>query len=238
MSSEVGLRRCREDRDIERDVRAELETNRDIADQCLLDVTVHDGVVHLTGFAGSFAQKCAIERAVGRVVGVRDVRDYLDVRPPGGGHLEDRRIENVARCAIAWDARVPAGVEIEVTDGVVRLTGRVERFSQREAAADAVANLIGVRDLVNEIKLTPVPSPADLAARVGAAIRRRFGLESRGLWIVAVDGAVTLGGMVAKYAMIDDVERAVRSVPGVRRVDNQLLVAGPGTVDGLERGDG
>ena len=53
MSSEVRLHHCREDRAIERDVRAELETDQDIADQCLIDVSVNDGVVHLSGFAGA-----------------------------------------------------------------------------------------------------------------------------------------------------------------------------------------
>lgn len=225
MSSEIRLHHCREDRAIERDVRAELETDQDIADQCLIDVSVNDGVVHLSGFAGSLAQKCAIERAVARVLGVRDVHDYLDVRPPRNDPREDRWLENVARCAIAWDARVPDGIRADITDGVVRLQGSVHRFSQREAAADAVRNLIGVRDVANEIKVNAVPSPADLAVHVGAAIRRRFGLECRGIWIAAADGVVTLGGVVPKYVMIDDVERAVRSVPGVRQVDNQLLVA-------------
>jgi osmotically-inducible protein OsmY len=120
---------------------------------------------------------------------------------------------------------VPDGIRADITDGVVRLEGSVDRFSQREAAADAVRNLSGVRGVANEIKVNTVPSPADLAARVGATIRRRFGLECRGIWIASADGVVTLGGVVPRYVMIDDVERAVRSIPGVRRVDNQLLVS-------------
>lgn len=225
MSTEVGIQQCRDDREIERDVRAELRANQDVADHCLLDVSVDDGVVHLTGFTASFAQKCAIERAVGRVAGVRDVRDYLNVRPPPNDPREDRWLENVARCVIAWDARVPDGVHADVADGLVRLKGMVDRFSQREAAADAVGNLVGVRGVVNEITVTLLPLPADLAARVEAAIRRRFGLEGRGIWIAAADGAVSLVGVVPRYEMIDDAERAVWSVAGVRRVDNQLLVA-------------
>ena len=224
MSSELGLQHRREDREIARHVLAELEADQDIADQCLVDVSVDDGVVQLTGFAESFAQKCAIERAVGRVVGVKDVRDHLDVRPPRNDPREDRWLENVTRCAIAWDARVPDCIRADVTDGVVRLKGSVPRFSQREAAADAVRNLVGVRGVANEVRITPTPLPADFAARVEAAIDRRFGLECRGIWIAAADGAVALRGVVPRYAMIDDVERAVRSVPGVTRVDNQLLV--------------
>jgi len=235
MSAEVGLHRFREDREIEQDVLAELKSDQDIAAQCLVDVSVADGVVQLTGVAESFAQKCAIERAVARVVGVRDVRDYIDVRA-GSDHGEDRRLANAARRALAWDARVPDGVHVAVTDGVIRLRGGVDRFSQREAAADAVCNLIGVRDVVNEIRVTTVPSPADLAVHVESAIRRRFGVQSRDIWIAVADGTVRLRGVVPRYAMIDDVERAVRSVPGVTGVDNQLLVAEPRAADGTQGG--
>ena len=223
MSSEVGPHHFRKDHELEGDIRAELEWDHDIPDPRLVEVRVNDGVVQLTGFAGSFAEKCAIERAVARVVGVKDVRDYLDV-PPVDHHL-DRRLESAARCALAWDARVPGGVRAEVTDGVVRLGGSVDHYSQREAAADAIHNLIGVRDVVNEIKVTTVSSPVDLASHVAAAIRRRFGHEAVGIRIATRDGAITLGGAVPRYGMLDDVERTVRAVPGVTRVDNQLLVA-------------
>jgi len=36
---------------------------------------------------------------------------------------------------------------------------------------------------------------------------------------------VTLSGAVPAFALLDDIERAVRSVAGVARIDNELLVA-------------
>jgi osmotically-inducible protein OsmY len=36
---------------------------------------------------------------------------------------------------------------------------------------------------------------------------------------------VTLSGVVATFAMLEELERTVRSIPGVTRIDNQLLVA-------------
>ena len=225
MSSVVNLHHVRDDLEITRDVLAELAADQDVADQCLVEVSVHDGVVQLTGVVGSFAEKCAIERAVGGVVGVRDVRDYLAVRPPGNDQREDHRIETAARCALAWDARVPEGVCAEITDGVVRLEGRASRFSQREAAADAVRNLIGVRDVVNEIRLAPRLMPADLRREVAAALGRRFPIESENIAIAVAGGVVILSGVVSTFAMLDEIERAAGSVLGVRRVDNHLRVA-------------
>jgi osmotically-inducible protein OsmY len=212
-----------EDSHIEQAVRAELSVSLDAAGRRFVGVAVEHGVVCLTGFVDSFAQKWAVERAAARVVGVKDVRNYLDVLPPDEG--EDRRIRRAARRALEWDARVPDGVRGEVTDGVVRLRGVVERFSEREAAEEAVRNLIGVRDVVNEIKVAPTSSRGDLETDVEAAIRRRFGTDGHRIWIATADGVVTLSGVVPTFATLEDIERTVRSIPGVTRVDNQLLVA-------------
>ena len=225
MSLRDRLRRPKGDHEIEQDVRAELKADQSIAGYDFVVVTVDDGVVYLTGSADSYAQKWAIERTAGRVVGVRDVRDHLDVRLPRDAARGDRQIERAARRALDWDARVPDGVRAGVTDGVVRLHGAVDRCSQRDAAEDAVRNLIGVRDVVNEIRLAPASSPADLALEVEAAIRRRFGADAGDISITAAGGVVTLSGVVPTFAMLDDVERAVRSIPGVARIDDRLLVA-------------
>jgi len=225
MSLDNSARGPRTDHEIEQDVLAELSVGQDAADQRFLAVTVEDGVVDLTGFAESYAHKLAIERAASRVVGVRDVRDYLEVRPRHTDQRDDRDIERAAKRALQWDARLPRGVHVEVTNGVLRVRGVVQRFSQLEAAEEAVRNLVGVRDVVNEVKLATAPAPADLELDVQAAIRRRFGTECRDIWVDVDDGVVTLTGVVPTFAMLDDIERVVRSIRGVTRVADQLLVA-------------
>ena len=225
MSLDSSARGWRTDDEIEQDVLAELRVGQDAPDQRFLAVTVEDGVVDLTGFAESYAQKLAIEHAASRVVGVRDVRDYLEVRPRHADQRDDRAIERAAKCALQWDARLPRGIHVEVTNGVLHVRGVVQRFSQREAAEQAVSNLVGVRDVVNEIKLATSPARADLELDVQAAIRRRFGTKCRDIWVDVADGVVTLTGVVPTFAMLDDIERVVRSIPGVTRVVDQLLVA-------------
>jgi osmotically-inducible protein OsmY len=157
-------------------------------------------------------------------VGVKDVRNYLDVLPPD--EAEDPRIRRAARRALEWDARVPDGVHAEVTDGVMRLRGVVKRFSEREAAEEAVRNLIGVRDVVNEIRVAAAPSQGDLENDIVAAIRRRFGTDGRRIRIATADGVTTLSGVVATFAMLE--ESSGRPVdPGVTRIDNQLWPDAP-----------
>jgi osmotically-inducible protein OsmY len=227
MSLDDGFRHGKTDHEIAQAVLKTLRADEDMADAHFLEISVEEGVVRLSGFTRSYAGKLAIERAVSSVVGVREMRDYLEVVPPKEHKPDDRQIETAARRALEWDARLSQGVQAGVTDGVVRLHGAVNRFSQRNAAEQAVRNLIGVRDVLNEIKLEPAPvaSPADLGLEVEAAIRRRFGLERRGIWIAASDGVVTLTGVVPTIAMLNDIQDTVRSIPGVRRVIDRLLVA-------------
>jgi osmotically-inducible protein OsmY len=227
MSLDDGFQRGRTDDEIAQEVLEKLRAYEDMADPHFLEISVEEGVLRLSGFTRSYAAKLAIERAVSSVVGVREMRDYLEVVPPNECKPDDRQIETAARRTLEWDARLSQGVQARVTDGVVRLHGAVNRFSQRNAAEQAVRNLIGVRDVLNEIKLAPapVPSSADLELEVDAAIRRRFGPECRGIWIAAADGVVTLTGVVPTVAMLDDIQDTVRSIPGVRRVIDRLLVA-------------
>lgn len=201
-----------------------MRADRSITSYDFVEVTVDDGVVHLTGAANSYARKWAIQRTAGRVVGVRDVRDHLEVRLPKDASRADGQIERAAACALEWDARVPDGVHASVTDGVVRLHGAVGRLSQREAAEDAVRNLMGVLGIVNEIRVIPLAPPVELGRRVPATIRRCFGPECRDVSVILAGGVVTLHGVVPRFSLLDDIERVVRAVPGVTRIDNQLLV--------------
>ena len=190
-----------------------------------VEISVRYGVVSLTGLVESYARKCAIDRAVGRIVGVKDVRDYLHVRPSDGAVSDDGQIEGAANRALGWDVRVPRGIRAKVSGGVLRLSGAVEWFRLREAAEEAVRNLTGVRDIVNEIVLLPATPAAHLALEVEAALRRRLGPASRVISVAAAQGVVTLRGVVPTFAILGEMERAVWSIPGVTQIDNQLQVS-------------
>jgi osmotically-inducible protein OsmY len=218
--------RCplKRDPEIHQDVRAELWIQEDEGGRSV-EISVQHGVVSLTGLVESYAQKCAIGRAVRHIVGVKDLRDYLHVRPSDGAAPDDPQIERAANRALGWDVRVPRGIRAKVSGGVLRLRGTVERFGHWEAAEEAVRNLMGVRDIVNEIVLLPATPAAHLALEVEAALRRRLGPASRVISVVAAQGVVTLRGTVPTFAILGEMERAVWSIPGVTQIDNQLQVS-------------
>jgi osmotically-inducible protein OsmY len=217
-------RSLRRDAEIHQDVRAELSMEQDEGGRSV-EISVCCGVVSLTGLVESYARKCAIDRAVGRIVGVKDLRDYLHVGPSDAGAPADRQIERAANRTLGWDVRVPKEIRAKVSGGVLRLSGAVERFWVREAAEEAVRNLTGVRDIVNEIALLPTVPSAHLTLQVEAALRRWLGPASRVISVGAAQGVVTLRGMVPTFAILGEIERAVWSIPGISRIDNQLQVA-------------
>ncbi|MCS4095869.1 BON domain-containing protein, partial [Rhizobium sp. BK176] len=69
------------DSDIKRDVESELKWDPDI-DASDIGVAVKSGVVTLSGFVRSFAQKYEAEKATKRVKGVLGVANDIEVRLP------------------------------------------------------------------------------------------------------------------------------------------------------------
>ena len=100
----------RSDIDIKRDVEAELRWNPDI-DATDIAVAVKNGVVTLTGFVRSYAQKLEAEQTAKRVTGVVAVANDIEVRLPIFNQRPDPEIARDAVAAIktrlpfAWKAR-------------------------------------------------------------------------------------------------------------------------------------
>ena len=78
------------DPEIHQNVRAELATHQQDGRRSV-EITVHRGVVSLTGLVESNAQKWAIDRAVRRIIGVKDLQNYLHVRPAENAAPDDHR---------------------------------------------------------------------------------------------------------------------------------------------------
>src|SRR5260370_2484946 len=86
----------RSDDDIKRDVEEELRWDPDI-DATDIAVAAKDGVVALTGFVRSYAQKFEAEAAAKRVAGVLGVANDIEVRLPS---IDERPDPDIARDAV------------------------------------------------------------------------------------------------------------------------------------------
>jgi osmotically-inducible protein OsmY len=116
-------------------------------------VIASEGVITLAGFVHSSAAKLAAERSVKRVQGVRGVANEIQVAP-----LTERTDTDIARGAVhalRAHASVPISVKVTARNGYLTLEGQVEWMFEKEAAADAVAHLDGVKDVSNQITVKP-----------------------------------------------------------------------------------
>jgi len=195
-------------------------------DAANIGVAVEKGIVTLTGHVHSYAEKMAAERAVQRVKGVRGIAEEIQVRYPEEKRTADDQIAQRALSIMSWDAQLPSGaVKVKVEKGWVTLTGAVEWFYQKNAAAAAVRKLSGVVGVSNQIEVKPRIQTADVKQKILAALERNADVEANAVRIAVEGDTVKLEGKVKAWYERDLVERAAWSVPGVRSVEDHLTLA-------------
>lgn len=191
-----------------------------------IGVAAENGVVTLIGHVPTFAQKNKIADVVCRVKGVRGLAQEIEVRPRGEHRTADDEVAKRALSVIRWNTVIPEGaVLVKVQGGLVTLTGKVEWNYQRNAAVEAVRGLSGVIEVYNKIEVLPVPTAFDVKKRIEDALKRATEVEAKSI-TVDVDGfgKVKLEGRVNAWSERKAAERAAWSAPGVKIVDDQIVV--------------
>lgn len=190
-----------------------------------IGVTVHQGVVTLTGEVNSYAKKIAAQEAAHRVAGVLDVANDINIIVPDALGRTDTEIAQAVRRALEWDVLVAADkIHTTVSGGWVTLDGGVELLAQKNHAERAIESLVGVRGVTNNLRIIPHLTTSDVKQRIEEALERRAEHEAHRIDVSVEDGTVILRGKVRDAGEKRAILGAVAHVPGVGAVKDHISI--------------
>jgi osmotically-inducible protein OsmY len=186
-----------------------------------------DGDVALNGTVPSYPQYLEAAAAARRVAGVTGVHNQLEVALPEKDYRDDSRLTTAANNALTQNVTVPDTVEATAEDGNITLTGSVSYGSQRAAAEAAVAGLVGVRNVWDDIDIAYAADPVDVDLHVQEALQRSALVpDDSDVKADTKEGTITLTGHVHTWAEHDAVVAAADMAIGVVEVRDNLQVTG------------
>ncbi len=195
-----------------------------------LQAATEDGIVTLSGTVDLYQQKLDAAKKVRKLDKVQGVRNLIAV----SSSVPDAEVQAKLEGKLYYD-RIGYDnqfnfVDVAVKDGAATLTGETRSDVGRDSAISIANNMLGVKDVVDNIKVSPV-SGFDDRVRISAlrAIYRdpvlgRYASDpAKPIRIVVDNGKLSLYGTVAT-AMDKQIAGIRAKVFGVFSVQNNLEV--------------
>jgi osmotically-inducible protein OsmY len=190
-----------------------------------IGVSVKSGVVTLSGTVNSYLKKSRAEKAAKRVAGVKAVAEDIEVKYTSDFIKNDTEIAEAVLNALKWHSAIQEEkIKVKVENGVVTLDGEVDWEFQRNSAVLQIENLIGVKRIINNIRIKTSLPLKELKQKISSAFHRSATLDSDKIRIETNGSKVTLNGKVRSWAEKNDAENAVWAAPGVTKVENLLEI--------------
>ncbi len=201
-----------------------------------VDISARHGRVVLSGEVDSEVEHDLSQRIVRAIPGVQFVENRLRIKRFQSRTDED--LEADVRQRIRWDHQLDDdAIEVEVTDGRVKLSGIVGSDSDRFHASMA-ARIDGVREVDNQLVVRSDRQdpfhrdplfrvdlkPAEIEAAIRDALRQDPRVGEIELDIQVSLGSVALRGNAESIVEKKAVEDTTRNTRGVRHVKNYLRV--------------
>jgi len=143
--------------------------------------------------------------------------------------------------AIKWEPLLKAAeIGVTVNDGVVTLTGCVDKYSKKAEAEDAAKNVIGVKAVIEKIEVNfsnwAETSDGEIAKEILSALKWNFEVPNEKVNVKVEKGWVTLDGELTwnfqRVAAMDAVSR----LDGVKGITNNIKIV-PQSKDAIEKKD-
>ena len=219
----------RYDNQIQTTVTEKLATKSQFRD---VKATVEEGIVTLTGTVDLYQGKLDAAKLARKTAKAQGVRDLLTVEGPNvpDAQLEQKLATKLRYVRVGYDNTFDY-FALGVKDGVVTVEGQDRTGIGRDEALADIANMPGVKDVIENVSIEPVSQFDDgLRLRALRAIYRdpvlsKYGLDpARPIRIIVSNGHVTLYGSVDNK--MDKQVAGIRasSLFGAFSVDNKLQV--------------
>jgi len=122
-----------------------------------INVDTQNGIVTLFGIVNSEADKSAAEQQAKKVDGVKGVQNALQVVPEVAANKvearDDQLTDAVKKQIDKREALKDDKIDVEVKNGVVRLTGTVDGFGERMTALTAARSTAGVKSVIDDLRI-------------------------------------------------------------------------------------
>jgi hyperosmotically inducible protein len=195
---------------------------------------VEDGIVTLTGTVNLYQRKLDAAKLARKTAKVQGVRNLITV---DGANVPDAQLEQKLATKLTY---VRVGYDnafdyfaLGVNNGVVTVEGQDRTGIGRDEAMAEIANMPGVKDVVDNISVAPVSTFDDgIRLRAMRAIYRdpvlsRYALDpAKPIRIIVANGHVTLYGAVDSNADKNIAGIRAGQIFGAFSVQNKLEVAG------------
>jgi hyperosmotically inducible protein len=197
-----------------------------------LKSNVEDGIVTLTGTVDLYQRKLDAAKLARKTADVQGVRNMITV---AGADVPDAQLEQKLARKLRF---VRVGYDntfdyfaLGVKDGVVTVEGQDRTGVGRDEALAEIANMPGVKDVVDNVTIAPTSIFDDgIRLRTARAIYRdpvlsKYAIDpARSIRIIVANGHVTLYGSVDSAMDKNVAGLRANQVFGAFSVDNKLVV--------------
>ncbi len=219
----------RYDNQIQTNVTQKLASKNQFSD---VKASVEDGIVTLAGNVDLYQRKLDAAKLARKSANVQGVRNLITV---AGADVPDAQLEQKLATKLRY---VRVGYDntfdyfaLGVKDGVVTVEGQDRTGVGRDEALADIANMPGVKDVIDNISVEPVSLFDDgLRVRALRAIYRdpvlsKYATDpARPIRIIVANGHVTLYGAVDNTMDKNVAGLRASQIPGAFSVDNKLQV--------------
>lgn len=146
---------------------------------------------------------------------------------PKSVSFEDKNLREAVERQLDYDPAVPSrNVGVSVSGGVASLSGYVDTYADKIFAEKAAKRVSGIKAVANDIEVKP-PSERidpDIATEAVQALERNVTVPSDRIKVTVKNGWLTLEGKASWRYQKEAAEYAVRYLPGVRGISNNIEI--------------